>query len=100
MPSRRLRWFVYILQAADRTLYTGIARNVDKRLQTHLSGRGSRYLRGKTPLKLIYKEVRFGRSSALKREAGIKNLTRTQKMELVSLRANAMCHCEESAEVL
>ena len=80
---KRHRWFVYILQAADKTLYTGIARNVEKRLAEHLSGKGSRYLRGRSPLKLLYKETRLGRSSASRREAQIKNLTREQKLEMI-----------------
>ena len=84
MKKKRLvRWFVYILQASDKSLYTGIARNVEARLRKHLSGKGSRYLRGRSPLKVLYKEARLGRASASRREAEIKNLTREEKMRLV-----------------
>ena len=83
MPNKRARWFVYIVTTSNQTLYTGIARDADKRLDEHRAGRGSRYLRGRAPLKMVYKEARFGRSSALKREAQIKSLTRKQKLELI-----------------
>lgn len=81
--KKRLRWFVYILRAADGSLYTGIARDVQKRLQTHRSGKGSRYLRGRSPYQLVHREVRYGLSSALKREAFIKSLTKKEKRELI-----------------
>lgn len=80
---KRLRWFVYILRASDDTLYTGIARDAEKRLRSHNTKKGSKYLRGKGPYELVYREIRFGRSSASKREAQIKSLTRTQKKELI-----------------
>ena len=80
---RRKRWFVYIVRAADETLYTGIARDVARRLLTHGSGKGSRYLRGRSPLRIVYRESLSGRSSALKREAQIKKFTRRQKLELI-----------------
>jgi putative endonuclease len=79
----RPRWFVYIIQAADHSLYTGIARDLAKRIETHVRGKGSRYLRGRSPYKVVYRESRFGLSSALKREAQIKKLTRLQKLELI-----------------
>ena len=81
--SKRLRWHVYILQASDQTLYTGIARDASKRLLAHNTKKGSRYLRGRAPYEIVYREIRFGRSSASKREAQIKNLTRGQKKELI-----------------
>ena len=81
--KKRRRFFVYVVQARDETLYTGIARDTDKRLGVHLNGAGSRYLRGRAPLKLVYREIRFGLSSALKREAEIKKLSRKQKLRLI-----------------
>ena len=83
MVSKR-RWFVYIIRAADGTLYTGIARDVAKRLEKHRSGTGSRYLRGRGPLKVVYRESCSGMSTALKREIRIKRLTRKKKLELIA----------------
>ena len=82
MKKKQPRWYVYILRASG-TLYTGITRDIQKRLSAHASGKGSRYLRGKGPLELVHREVRYGRSNAQKREAAIKALTRPQKMELI-----------------
>ena len=79
----RIRWFVYVVRCADRSLYTGIARDVAKRLAAHSKGTGSRCLSGRLPILLVHQEVRFSRSAALKREAAIKRLTRVQKEALI-----------------
>ncbi len=76
-------WYVYILRTRAKTLYTGIALDVKKRLKQHAENRGSRYLRGRTPLKLVYLEKCKSQSSALKRELSIKNLSRSQKIRLI-----------------
>lgn len=78
-----LPWFVYVVRCADGSLYTGIALDISKRLAAHSSGKGSRCLRGRLPLKLVYQETHDGRSSALKREAQIKRLTRGEKEALI-----------------
>lgn len=77
------KWFVYILRCSDDSLYTGITLDVPKRIAAHLGGKGSRCLRGKLPLKLVYQEAHTGRSAALKREAMIKRLTHTEKEALI-----------------
>ena len=77
-------WFVYLLRCADDTLYTGVATDVARRLQQHngdLAG-GARYTRGRRPARLLWQDTCDSRSDALKREAMIKKLTRTQKLEL------------------
>ena len=77
-------WFVYILQCADETLYTGITNDLDRRMDEHESGIGAKYTRGRAPLKLLYTEACPTRSQALKREAEIKSLDRATKLKLVS----------------
>lgn len=76
------RWYVYILQCGDGTLYTGIATDVKRRLDEHRAGIGAKYTRGRTPLRLVYKERLASRSRALKREIEIKQLSRKQKLQL------------------
>ena len=76
-------WFTYILICADNTLYTGITNNLDKRIATHNSGKGAKYTRGRGPVKLVYSETSTDKSSASKREAQIKNLSRQEKLELI-----------------
>ncbi len=79
-------WVVYILRCADSTLYTGIARNLKKRLAEHSSGaaRAARYTRGRRPLKLVWQQRTKNRSQALKRESEIKGLRRAEKLALIA----------------
>lgn len=77
-------WFVYMLRCRDGSLYTGIARDVQARLEQHQSGKGAKYTRGRGPLELVYTEQCPDKSVALKRELQIKGMTRAQKLELVA----------------
>jgi putative endonuclease len=77
-----LRWIVYIIECADRTLYTGITNDLAARLEKHANGTGARYTRGRAPYDVIYTEVYETRSLALKREAGIKRMSKLEKIGL------------------
>ena len=83
-----LEWSVYILRCGDGSLYTGIAKNVQTRLEKHQSGKGAAYTRTHSPVSLVYCETTFTRSQALIREAAIKRLKRPAKEKLFSRRAN------------
>jgi putative endonuclease len=75
---------LYIVRCANGSLYTGIATDVRKRLAEHESSpRGSRYLRGKGPLEIVFSEVVGDRASASRLEHRVKQLSRRQKLELV-----------------
>ena len=77
-------WFVYILECSDKTLYTGITNNLDKRLEQHNSGvDGAKYTRPRRPVKYVYQEKQVNRSVATKREMAIKKLKRTEKLKLI-----------------
>ena len=77
------QWYLYILRCGDGTLYTGITNDIEKRLETHRSGNGAKYTRGRSPLELVYRECCGSHSDALKREAAVKKLTRQQKEALI-----------------
>lgn len=77
-----MRWIVYIIECADRTLYTGITNDLAARLEKHANGTGARYTRGRAPYDVIYTEVYETRSLALKREAGIKRMSKLEKIGL------------------
>jgi putative endonuclease len=77
-------WFVYVLQCADGTLYTGIARDVAARLAVHEAGRGARYTRGRGPLRLLAKRRCSSQGDALRLELAFKRLTREEKLALVT----------------
>jgi predicted GIY-YIG superfamily endonuclease len=77
------RWFVYILECGDATLYTGVTNDLPRRLAAHRRGRASRYTRSRPPVRLVYQETRPDRSTALKREATLKGLVRVEKLRLI-----------------
>jgi putative endonuclease len=79
-------WHVYMLQCADTTLYTGIARNLQKRLKQHNGEQvgGPKYTRGRRPVRLVWSIEVADRGSALRREAAIKKLSRMDKLRLIS----------------
>lgn len=76
-------WYLYILRCGDGSLYTGITTDVEKRFQTHQSGKGAKYTRGRGPLEIVYREECGDHSRALKRELAIKALTRQEKEALL-----------------
>lgn len=73
------------MRCADGTLYTGIARDVTRRIAEHNAGGklGARYTRGRRPVKLVYQEAAATRSAASRRECAIKLLSRQQKQALI-----------------
>ncbi len=76
---------VYILRTSKNTLYTGISNNLEKRLEEHKSKskRSAKYMRSFDSFELVYTEKFRTRSSALKREAKIKKLTKEEKEALI-----------------
>jgi putative endonuclease len=83
-------WFVYIVECADATYYTGIAVDVSKRIAKHNAGKGAAYTRARGPVALLYSEEHPDRSSASKREWALKRLTRAQKGELIKTNHEAV----------
>jgi predicted GIY-YIG superfamily endonuclease len=82
-------WFVYILRCVDGSLYTGITRNVKRRCKQHNAGTASRHTRSRLPTRLVWQEAQPSQSSALKREAAIKTMTRKEKLALIRSRKKA-----------
>jgi predicted GIY-YIG superfamily endonuclease len=76
-------WFLYLVQCADGSLYTGITNNVPRRCKQHNAGTASRYTRSRLPVELIYQELHSSRSVALKRELAIKSMSRQEKESLI-----------------
>lgn len=79
------QWFVYILRCADNSLYTGVALDVDKRLDQHngIDKNGAKYTQARRPVELVYQEASISRSEACKREHAIKSLSKQQKEQLI-----------------
>lgn len=76
---------VYVLLCRDRSLYTGISNDLNRRLAMHAKGSGSKYVRSRLPFKLVYFEAQLDHSRALVREAEIKNWNRQEKVERLQL---------------
>jgi putative endonuclease len=75
--------YVYVLDCADGTYYTGYTTDVERRVAEHDAGEGAKYTRGRTPVELVHVEEYETRSAAMSREHGIKSLSRRQKERLV-----------------
>jgi putative endonuclease len=87
-PSRRKiarvgQFSVYIVECSDGSYYTGYTKDLRARLKLHNSGRGSKYVRGKRPVRLVFfKKYRYYKH-AVTEERRIKTLTRKQKDRMV-----------------
>ena len=76
-------WFIYLIKTAHGSLYTGITTDVEKRLKTHASGKGAKYLRGKGPLTLVAQQPLSGRSLATRAEHLLKQQPAQKKVMLL-----------------
>lgn len=74
--------YVYIVECKDRTLYTGWTKDINKRINEHNKGKGSKYTRSRLPVTLRYFEELETKVQALKREYQIKQLSRKDKINL------------------
>ena len=82
MPrTRRPResWSLYIAECSDGSYYTGIAKDVQKRIETHNQGKGAKYTATRGPVKLLFQESQKDYSAALRREYQVKTLPRHRK---------------------
>jgi len=76
-------WSVYIILCDDGSLYTGVSTDVERRFREHgETSRGAKYFNGRRPLEVVYLETGHNRSSAARREAAIKKLSREAKLGL------------------
>ena len=82
--ERAVSWIVYMLECADTSLYTGITKNLDRRLAEHAAGKGAKYTKGRGPFRLVYSETCQGRAEASRRETAIKSMGRGKKLLLFS----------------
>jgi len=74
--------WVYVLECADGTFYTGYTTDPERRVAEHNAGEGAKYTRGRRPVELRYTEECASRSAALSREYEIKQLSHDEKAAL------------------
>ncbi len=83
MKQPDTRWHVYLLRCADGSLYCGVTTDLARRLRQHNAGKGARYVRSRLPAVLAWSEPASDRSTAQRREAAVKRLTRADKLTLI-----------------
>ncbi len=74
-------WSVYLVECVDGSLYTGVTNDLEKRMSAHKSGRGSKYIRAKGFSKLLAVKECSDKISAMKEEYGVKQLSKSEKIE-------------------
>lgn len=85
MSVNASNWSLYIIEASDASLYTGITTDVERRFAEHVARRrGAKFFGGREPLRVVYREDGHTRASASRREAEIKQMTRPQKQTLIA----------------
>lgn len=88
MSSGNDSWQVYMVRCRDGTLYTGIARDLVRRIAEHnSSGLGARYTRSRRPVELVYVEAVDSRAAAAQREYQLKRLSPAAKRALIAAAA-------------
>ena len=77
-------YHLYVLKCADKTLYTGITTDVERRVREHNTGKlGAKYTRARRPVTLVYAKKYKSRGAALKAEAKLKAMPRAEKLILI-----------------
>ena len=76
--------YTYMLECRDGSLYTGWTNNLEKRVACHNAGKGGKYTASRLPVKLVYYETFETKQEAMRREYAIKQLSRKEKIKLVS----------------
>jgi len=74
--------YVYVVECADGSLYTGYTTDIERRVREHDAGEGAKYTRGRAPVELVHVESFESRSAAMSREYELKQLRRDEKATL------------------
>ncbi len=76
-------YYFYLLKCSDDSIYAGICIDLEKRLNSHNSGKGAKYTRSRLPVEIVYSEQLKNKSIALKREIEVKKWSRVKKLGLI-----------------
>jgi len=77
--------YIYILRCGDGSLYTGIAKDVQRRLRQHQAGRGGKYTSTHLPVELVWQREVATWKDAMQTERSIKRLPREKKLQLIAV---------------
>ena len=84
LPTPPKTWFVYLVRAANGSLYCGISDNPVRRFASHQSGKGARFFSSSPAVALVYVEAWPSKGEALRHERLIKRLKKSAKEHLVA----------------
>ncbi len=79
-----MEYFVYLLQCADGTLYTGFTTDLKRREAVHNAGKGAKYTRSRLPVRMAYFERFETEHDARSREWHLKRLSHAEKVALIA----------------
>ena len=88
------KYYIYILQCNDGSLYTGYTNDVFRRLRIHNEGKGAKYTRGRRPVELLYYEAFGSKSEAMRQESRIKKKKRKDKLMYIRQRQEEKGHVD------
>ncbi|MGY2222074.1 GIY-YIG nuclease family protein [Pseudomonas gingeri] len=77
-------WFVYLVRAANGSLYCGISDDPQRRFASHQSGKGARFFHSSPAVALVYIEACGDKGEALRQERLIKKLRKSAKENLAA----------------
>ena len=77
------KYYLYVLECKDSTLYTGYTNDVERRVAVHNSGKGAKYTKARVPVTCIFHQQFETKSEAMKAEYAFKKLTRKQKLDYI-----------------
>ena len=81
--------YAYIVRCADGTLYTGWTNDLNRRVAVHNEGAGAKYTRSRRPVELVHFEAFASKEEAMRREAEIKRLSRSEKLALLAAKSRS-----------
>ncbi|CAM3914949.1 UPF0213 protein [Pseudomonas reidholzensis] len=82
LPSKP--WFVYLVRAANGSLYCGVSDDPQRRFIKHQKGQGARYFKTSPAQALVYVEQWPDKAEALRQERLVKKLRKSAKEALVA----------------
>jgi len=83
--DKEKKWFVYMIECEDGTYYCGATKNLKKRFNEHKMGKGSKYIRSRKAVNIVYSEEFDNKYDAFEREREIKGFNRQKKLKLIEL---------------
>ena len=79
------RWFLYVVECSDKSLYTGITTDIDRRIDEHNhSKKGAKYTASRRPVQIVFARIFENQSTATKAECQFKKFRRKEKLKIIS----------------